>query len=304
MHYRFDFILEFTASTFGQTNHPIAKISYWMILFIIFLLNGCVVITSNPETSPELSDEFASHLQTLRDRYDLTGSLKTTKMMVRIQEENSPPEYLHEMLWYKKASDGGDLLRIQVLGGFNDTKGVAIANRNRFLLVLLDEQEAFLGKLSDGVLRKIFGLDLRVSDMLSAIFANPFLDGRMNDLRIDSTGNTFIVSRPNAEADHTETITVTIMDGEPRVTEWKIQNNEKAIKQHVEFLDYRVIDGVLRPSTVKFERPIEQTSVVITITEVQLNVEIDDSQFDFQPFLNDDMEIILISDTEKSDTPK
>ncbi|MCG9126663.1 DUF4292 domain-containing protein [Candidatus Poribacteria bacterium] len=304
MHYRFDFNLKFTTSTSVQTNHPITKISYWMILFILIICNGCVVIISNPGQSPELSDEFSSHLQTLQDRYDLTGSLKTTKMMVRIQEEGSPPDYLHEMLWYKKASDGSDLLRIQALGGFNDTKGVAIANRNRFLLVLLDEQEAYLGKLSDGVLRKIFGLDLRVSDMLSAIFANPFLDGRMNDLSIESTGNTFIVSRPNTEPDHTETITVTIKDGEPRVTEWKIQNNKKAIKQHVVFLDYRVVDGVLRPSTVKFERPIEQTSVVITIAEVQLNVEIDDSQFDFQPFLNDDMEIILISDPEKSDTQK
>ena len=294
-----------TTSTLGHDNHPIAEISYWMIPFVLIIFNGCVLTTSTTDTSStELSDEFSTHLQTLQGRYDLTGSLKTTKMMVRIQEADSPPEELHEMLWYKKASDGSELLRIQALGGFNDTKGVAIANRNRFLLVLLEEQEAYLGKLSDGILHKIFGLDLRVSDVLSAIFANPFLDGQINKLKIQSTGNTFIVTRPNSEPDHIETITVKVQDGEPRVTEWVIQDNEEVVKQYVEFLDYRVVDGVLRPYTVKIERPLEQTKVVVKIAQVQLNIDIDDSNFDIEPFLAEDIEIIPLTDVIRTNVPE
>lgn len=299
------FNIDKTTSTLGHDIHPITKISYWMIPFVLIIFNGCVVTTSDTDpSSTELSDEFSTHLQTLQERYDLTGSLKTTKMMVRIQEADSPPEELHEMLWYKKTSDGSDLLRIQALGGFTDTKGVAIANRNRFLLLLLEEQEAYLGKLSDSVLREIFGLDLRVSDVLSAIFANPFLDGRINQLRIESTGNTFIVSRPNSESNHIETITVKVQDGEPRVTEWVIQNDEEVVSQHVEFLDYRVVDGILRPYTVKIERPLEQTRVEVRIAQVQLNVDIDDSNFDIEPLLTEDIEIIPLKDTIRTDVPE
>ena len=225
-------------------------------------------------------------------------------MMVRIQEADSPPEELHEMLWYKKASDGSELLRIQALGGFNDTKGVAIANRNRFLLALLDEQETYLGKLSDGVLRQIFGLDLRVSDVLSSIFANPFLDGRINKLSIKSDGNTFIVARSNSKSDHVEIITVKIEDGEPRVTEWVIQNNEEVVKQHVEFLNYRVVDGILIPHTVKIERPLEQTIVIVRIDRVQLNIDIDDSNFDLEPFLTEDFEVIPLTDAVRTVVPE
>ena len=299
------FNIEGNTSTSGYDNHPIVNICYWMILFVLIISNGCVVITSNTDPSAtEISDEFSTHLEILQERYDLTGSLKTTKMMVRIQEADSPPEELHEMLWYKKASDGSELLRIQVLGGFNDTKGVAIANRNRFLLALLDEQVAYLGKLSDGILRKIFGLDLRVSDVLSAIFANPFLDGRINELRIQSIGNTFIVTRPNSESDHIEMITVKVEDREPRVTKWVIQNNGGVVSQQVEFLNYHVVDGVLRPHIVKIERPLEQTKVVVRIAQIQLNIDINDSNFDIEPFLAEDFEIIPITDTVRTDVPE
>lgn len=297
--------IEDAISGYWHDNHPIAKICYGVTLYILIIFNGCVLTTSDIDpSSAELSDEFSTHLQTLQERYDLTGSLKTTRMMVRIQEADSPPEELHEMLWYKKAEDGSELLRIQALGGFNDTKGVAIANRNRFLLVLLEEQEAYLGNLSDGILNKIFGLDLRVSDVLSAIFANPFLEGQINKLKIQSIGNTFIVTRPNSQSDHLETITVKVQDGEPRVTEWIIHYKEEVVKQHVEFLDYRVVDGVLRPFTVKIERPLEQTRVVVRIAQVQLNVEIDDSNFDIEPFLAEDIEIIPLKDAVRTNVPE
>ena len=81
----------------------------------------------------EMSD-FEPHLDTLQARYDLTETLKSTKMMVTIKEADNSPEELRELLWYKKTTDGGELLRINVLGAFNDTKGLVIANGEQFLL--------------------------------------------------------------------------------------------------------------------------------------------------------------------------
>lgn len=275
-------------------------LGFSMFFSALITIIGCSVKTSNFDLSPEKMSEFSSHLETLQTRYDLTESLKTTKMMVTIQEADRKPEELRELLWYKKSEDG-ELLHIQALGGFNETKGVAIANRNQFLLVLLDEQEAYLGELSDGILQNIFGIDLRISDVLSAIFANPFLDGRTEKLKITSSGQKFIITRPGVKKEHTENITVLVQDGEPHVTEWRINDKDGLLQQSVVFEDYREVDGILRPHKVEIERPLEQTRVVVKMTQVQLNIEIDDSRFDFQPFLTEDMKIRQFSELEETD---
>ncbi len=274
-----------------------------LFLSVLVTIIGCSVKTSEIDLSSEKMSEFSSHLATLQARYDLTESLKTTKMMVTIQEDGRAPEELRELLWYKK-SENGELLHIQALGGFNETKGVAIANRNQFLLALLDEQKAYLGELSDGILQNIFGIDLRISDVLSAIFANPFLDGRTEKLKITSSGQKFIVTRPGVEVGHTETITVLVKDDEPRVTAWHINDKDKVLQQSVVFSDYREVDGILRPHKVEIGRPLEQTRVVVKMAQVQLNVEIEDSRFDFEPFLTEDMEILPFSELAETVVPE
>ena len=160
----------------------------WTKIYVFCLLLavvGCTGSTTTIELSPATRTELDAILNTLQARYDLTGSLKITRMMVRIKEGERSEE-LRELLWYKKSENGGELLQIQALGPYNEPRGVAIANqdKNQFLLRLVNEQKAYLGPLSDGVLREIFGVDLRVSDVLSAIFANPFLDGRITTLHI------------------------------------------------------------------------------------------------------------------------
>lgn len=275
-------------------------IGFSLFLSVLIIIIGCGVKTSGIDPSPEKMSEFSSHLETLQARYDLTESLKTTKMMVTIQEADRDPEELRELLWYKKSEDG-ELLHIQALGGFNETKGVAIANGNEFLLVMLDEQKGYLGELSDGVLRKIFGIDLRVSDVLSAIFANPFLDGRTEKLKITGSRQKFTVTRPGVEAGHTETITLLVENDEPRVTEWRINDKEGRLQQSVAFSNYREVDGILRPHKVEIERPIEKTRVIVKMGQVQLNIKIEDSRFDIEPFLTEDMEIIPLSELAETD---
>ncbi len=270
------------------------------LLFLVAITSsGCGGKAPNVGPSTTNMSRFDALRGTLQERYDLTGSLKITKMKVVIAEGDRHDE-LRELLWYKRAEDGSELLHIQALGvPLYETRAVVIANRNQFMLRLINEQEAYLGELSDGVLRQIFGIDLRVSDVLSAIFANPFLDGRIAELKVVTSGNKFVVTRPGAEEGAVETIVLFVRDDEPRVTEWRISDKNGELQQRIVFSDYQEVDGILRPHTVEIERPLEETQVVVKIAEVQLNVEIKDSKFDFTPFLTEDVTIKLLTDVPK-----
>ena len=257
--------------------------------------------TTNEDIPSEVLAEYTSHLETLQVRYDLTETLKSKKMVVTIQEADHDPEEIRELLWYKKAEDGGELLHIQALGAFNEPRGIAIANRNQFLLALIDEHEAYIGKLSDGILRKIFGVDLRVSDVLSAIFANPFLDGRTEPQNITGSRKKMVINRPGVEEKHTEKITLLVKNNKPRVTEWYINDNEGKLKQSVVFSDYREVDGILRPHKVEIERPLEKTRVVVRMQQVVLNIDIPDSRFAIEPFMTEDFEIIPLAELTETD---
>jgi len=272
-----------------------ARYAFYLLLTIGV---GCATPTSNLQLSPVKAEQLADILDTLQARYELTGSLKITKMMVTI-EEGAQREELRELLWYKKSENGGELLQIQALGAFNEPRGIAIANqdKNQFLLFLVNEQRAYLGPLSDGVLREIFGVDLRVSDVLGAIFANPFLDRHAaKPISVESSGAKFIITRPGVQAGNVETIILFMREDEPQVTEWSIHDKNRALQQRSAFSDYREVGGILRPHTVEIERPLEQTRVVVKIAKVQLNVEIKDSKFEVEPFLNEDIEIIPLSE--------
>ena len=276
----------------------------WTKIYVFCLLLafvGCTGSTRTIELSPATRAELDTILNTLQARYDLTGSLKITRMAVRI-EEGERSEELRELLWYKKSENGGELLHIQALGAMNEPRGIAIANqdKNQFVLVLLNEQKAYAGPLSDGALREIFGIDLRVSDVLSAVFANPFIDGRTADfISVESSGAKFVIKRPGVQTGYVETITLFIREDEPRVTEWHIHNESGTLEQHATFADYREVSGILRPHKVEIERPLEHTRVAVKIAKVELNVEIKDSKFDPAPFLVEDIEIIPLSELRK-----
>ena len=269
----------------------------WILHFLLAFV-GCIGSTTTIELSPATRAELDTILNTLQARYDLTGSLKITRMAVRI-EEGERSEELRELLWYKKSENGGELLHIQALGAMNEPRGIVIANqdKNQFVLILLNEQKAYPGPLSDGALREIFGMDLRVSDVLSAIFANPFLDGRTADfISVENSGAKFVLKRPGVQTGHVETITLFIREDEPRVTEWHIHNENGTLEQRATFADYREVSGILRPHKVEIERPLEQTRVAVKIAKVELNVEINDSKFDPEPLLTEDIEIIPLSE--------
>lgn len=272
-----------------------------LFVFLFAVVIGCVSNSTNVQLTPATRAEVDAILNTLQARYVLTGSLKITQMMVTI-EEGDQREEVRESLWYKKSENGGELLHIQALGAVNEPRGIAIANQDKdqFMLRLLNEQKAFVGPLSDGALREIFGVDLRVSDVLSAIFANPFLDGRTSKFTsVERSGAKFTITRPGIEKGHVETITLFVREDEPRVTEWLIYDENEILQQRAAFADYRPVSGILRAHQVEIERPLEQTRVTVKIAKVELNVAIKDSKFDTEPFLTEDIEIIPLSEGSK-----
>ena len=271
---------------------------YGVCLSLFAAIVGCSPSTSTLQLSPATQAEMGGILNTLQARYDLTGSLKIIQMAVTI-EEGEQREEIRESLWYKKSENGGELLAIQALGPINEPRAVAIANQdeNQFVLALLNEERTYHGPLSDGALREIFGVDLRVSDVLSAIFANPFLDGRTDNFTsVESSGAKFTITRPGIKEGHVETVTLLVRDGEPRVTDWHIYDEIGVLQQRATFSDYHSVGGILRPHKVEIERPLEQTRVAVKIAKVELNIEIKDSKFDAAPFLSEDFEIIPLSE--------
>ena len=277
---------------------PILWIAHGLGLLLFTTIIGCSPSVSTIQLTPASRAELDAILTTLQVRYDLTGSLKIAQMRVTI-EEGEQREEIRESLWYKKSRNGGELLHIQAMGGLNEPRGVAIANqdKNQFIFSLLNERRTYNGPLSDGALREIFGIDLRVSDVLSAIFANPFLDGRINNFTsVESSGAKWTIKRAAGKKGHVETITLFVREGEPRVTEWHIHDENGVLQQRAVFSDYREVNGILRPHKVEIERPLEQTRVAVRIAKVELNVEINDSKFDTARFLTDDFEVIPLSE--------
>ena len=166
-----------------------------IILCFLVALNGCGGSAANFQLSPADAEKLNPVLAELQLSYDLTSTLRILQLIVTIEEQGKKEE-VRESLWYKKSETDGDLLHIQAMGPLNEPRVVAVAARNQFLLYLVNEEEVILEPLEDQVLQEIFGVDLRVSDVRSAIFANPFLDGRTRELSLAHSGAKYVVTRP------------------------------------------------------------------------------------------------------------
>ena len=259
------------------------------LVYMLVLLSGCGGGISNFQLSPADAEKLHPILKKLRARYELTATLKTPMRV--IIEDGDRKEEVREYLWYKKSEKDAELLHIQAMGLSNEPRVVTIAAREKFLLRFINEQEAYFEPLEDGVLGEIFGVDLRVSDVRSAIFANPFLDRRTKELALGHSGAKYVVSRPGTKAGQVEEITIFVRDDEPEVREWIIRESSGAVVQRAKFSDYREVSFILHAHKVEIERPAEKTRVVFRVVKPQINVDISDKKFDFDPFLGPDVTI-------------
>ena len=254
------------------------------ILCALVVLNGCGGAATSFQLSPADAEKLKPILAELQLSYDLTSTLRILRLIVTIEEEGKKEE-IRESLWYKKSETDGDLLHIQAMGPLNEPRVVAIAARNQFLLYLVNEEEVIFEPLEDQVLQEIFGVDLRVSDVRSAIFANPFLDGRTSELSLAHSGAKYVVRRPGITADQIEQITIFVRNSEPQVNDWEVRDTSGTVIQRAKFSDYREVGGILRPHKIEIERPIENTRVELKIIKPEINLDISDSKFEFERFL-------------------
>ncbi len=256
------------------------------VLLFIFTFSGCSGTTASFQLSPADAEKLDPILAELQLGYDLTSSLRILQLIVTIEEEGKKEE-VRESLWYKKSDIDGDLLHLQAMGPLNEPRVVAIAARNQFLLYLINEGEVIFEPLEDQVLQEIFGVDLRVSDVRSAIFANPFLDGRLSELSLAHSGAKYVVTRPGPAVGQVERITIFVRADEPQVSNWEVSDKDGNIIQQAKFSDYREVGGVLRPHRIEIERPLEKTRVLLKIVKPDINIDISDSKFEFDRFLQD-----------------
>ena len=257
-----------------------------IVIFLFAVLSGCGGSAANFRLSPADVEKLNPILEELQLSYDLTSTLRILQLIVTIEEEGKKEE-VRESLWYKKSEANGDLLHIQAMGPLNEPRVVAIAARNQFLLYFVNEEEVIFEPLEDQVLQEIFGIDLRVSDVRSAIFANPFLDGRTRQLSLAHSGAKYVVTRPGTAAEQTEQITIFVRDSEPRVSDWEIRDKSGTTIQQAKFSDYREVGGILRPHKIEIKRPIEKTQVVMKIVKPEINLDISNSKFEFERFLKE-----------------
>ena len=261
-------------------------ISHLLPTFLCFLivLNGCGGAATSFQLSPADAEKLNPILEELQLSYDLTSSLRILQLIVTIEEEGKKEE-VRESLWYKKSDTDGDLLHIQAMGPLNEPRVVAIAARNQFLLFLVNEEEVMFESLEDQVLQEIFGVDLRVSDVRSAIFANPFLDGRTRELSLAHSGAKYVVTRPGPASEQIEQITIFVRDSDPQVSDWEVRDSSGNTIQRAKFSDYREVGGILRPHKIEIARPIDNTKVMLKIVKPEINLNIPDSKFEFERFL-------------------
>ena len=257
-----------------------------VVLCFLVVLNGCGGAATNFQLSPADAEKLNPILAELQLSYDLTSTLRILQLIVTIEEEGKKEE-VRESLWYKRSETDGDLLHIQAMGPLNEPRVVVIAARNQFLLYLINEEEVIFEPLEDQVLQEIFGVDLRVSDVRSAIFANPFLDGRTHELSLAYSGAKYVVTRPGIAAGQIEQITIFVRDAEPQVNDWEVRDATGTTIQRAKFSDYREVGGISRPHKIEIERPIEKTQVVLKIIKPEINLDINDSKFEFERFLKE-----------------
>lgn len=241
-----------------------------ILLICVVVLVGCATIKPKPQDTPP--PDVRSILSTLKMRYDLVDSMRTW-MNVKI-ESHGQREEIREYLHYQKP----DKLRVDAMGPFNAPRVIALAVEKSFRLHFVAENELIVGELSDDVIKDIFDVDLRVSDLHSSIFANPFLDGNVNELEIESYGDEYLIRRVSTIADYREEITVLVRN--TAVSRWQVIDSEDRIVQEISFSRYQKVGGIMRPLKAVIYRPVDETRISIESVNPEINVELAEMTFD------------------------
>ena len=242
------------------------------LLPLIVLLIGCH--HAAPLVPMDLSDFEAGVLAELEVRSQLLETI-LTQMTIQVESDGETSE-MRAILRFKRP----DSFRLDVLDPLNAPMVLIRARDDVFSMVYLRESEGILGPLTDGLLRQQFGMDVRISDVISAIYANPFADGLGADVSAARRGDRIVIKRASQRLGDVEEIHVGTVDGEPVVLGWWVREKGAAVVQHVRFGDYREVGGVLRPLDARIDRPGDRTRLRFRSVKPEVNQDIPDARFD------------------------
>ena len=242
------------------------------LAFLALFAAGCGGVA--PLTPIDIDEFRAGPLADLQTRFALTETIRT-QMTIQIEERGDSSE-LRAVLYYRRP----DSLRIQVLDPLSATVAVMRASSGEFSLVDIRHGEGIRAPLTDGLLRRLYGMDLRVSDVASAIAANPFAIGDPSRLEAGSRGGKTVVTRPSERLGHREEIVIGEVAGEPVVEDWWVFDDDGVVVQHTSFRSYREVGGVLRPLRATVERPGDGMTLSFQATNPEVNIELPSGSFE------------------------
>lgn len=238
----------------------------------IFIFFGCAVTKTGMEGTGAV--DAKSILSDLRVQYALVDSISTW-MKVGIQSRGQNEE-IRASLYYQKP----DKFRVDARGPFNEPRAIFIATEETFKMFLVAENELIRGELSDEVIKGLFNFDFRISDIRSAIFANPFLDGNVEHITMEKRSSGYLLRRPSTRPEYREEIYIS-HKGEMIVDRWIIFDIRGNIIQDARFSKYQEIGGILRPLKAVISRPLDQTTISIESIDPEINTELGDNTFTF-----------------------
>jgi outer membrane lipoprotein-sorting protein len=266
------------------------KIILFAVIFLT-ILSGCATTKPNVENMP--TPDTRSVLLTLKTRYDLAETMRT---LVNIKmESQGKSDEVRGYLNYAKP----DKLSIFIMGPFNEPRVIATVAGESLRMYFVAENELIEDKLTDIVMKTLFNVDLRVSDIRSAIFANPFLDGNTDNLKIERYDSQYMITRPSGQNDYSEEILFSAKD--TTINKWRIKDASGKLIQEIAFSKYRDINGILRPLKAVVYRTDDLTKITIESIDPEVNVKLADDIFDLS--IPEDAKIYKLSDLKMKEPP-
>lgn len=208
-----------------------------------------------------------------RTRTSLTETMRLQMSVELLSREEKNEARL--ILTYKRP----DKFRLQVLDPMNVTRVVVAAKGDWLRLFYVREFEGIEAPLRDDVLRRLFRMDIRVSDVRTALVVDPFVESVAPPTHLERRDGHVLLGRPSTRSGYMDEMTLEEFQGQTILKEWRIKKNGDT-EQIAQFEKYREVGGILRPMDITIERPKEKTRLHFRVSEAEVNLPLSDAVFE------------------------
>ena len=241
--------------------------------FAAALISALIGCGGGAAFAPMEREPFQEALSDLNVRWRLMESMRT-QMIVKVNDPSGSQE-VRAILEFKKP----DSFRFSALNPAGSPVVFMIASEGQLTEIYFRSNTAVRGPLSDARLKRLFDMDVRVSDIQRAVAANPFVGAPFIDGNLRRTEDEAILTRPIESTGGEEEVRLKWTNGEPVVSEWKQRAADGAETLAIRFWNYRSVGGLLRPMDVSIERKPEQVSMRFRLINPKVNAELNPSLF-------------------------